>query len=226
MSRIGCLVLHGFGGDVHEVLPLARALQSAGYQVECPTLEGHGMGKRHLARSTRRQWVLSAEEAYRRLSMRADKFVIIGFSMGGLIGLQLAKRFPAKKLFTVNTPYYYWDFRQMANNLRSDFSGFLKRYARSSVRYPLRSMVQFRLLLSETKQLLSQVHCPYHILQGLRDDTVKAISAEYLRKGVHSRDIRVSLFERSGHQIFLGEEADTAIQTILDDLRESVGTCP
>lgn len=40
-NDIGCLILHGFGGDVKEVAPLAACLIDQEYKVLCPSLKGH-----------------------------------------------------------------------------------------------------------------------------------------------------------------------------------------
>ncbi len=37
----GCLVIHGFGGGIHEIKPLADHLSNAGYTVAYPKLKGH-----------------------------------------------------------------------------------------------------------------------------------------------------------------------------------------
>jgi carboxylesterase len=219
-SSIGCLVLHGFAGDIRDVLPLAKRLREEGYHVECPTLEGHGLGRRHLSRSTRHEWIRSAEEAYKRLTMRADHIVVIGFSMGGLLAFHVASRHPVGLLFTLNTPYRYWDVKQAVSYLREDFAAHSRRYLNSMVKIPVRSMLQFRRLLAETKPLLAQVSCPYVLLQAKRDDTVHSVSAEYLARSVASPSPRITYYERSGHMLLHSPDADEAIALILDSIRE------
>lgn len=219
MSTIGCLIIHGFAGDVKEVMPLARHLRDLGYVIECPTLEGHGVNRRTLGQSTRKMWINSAEEAYKRLAMRADRIVVIGFSMGGLLAFQIASRYPVELLFTINTPYYYWDVRQALHNVRENPRLHLPRYVSGLTRIPLRSMVQFRLLLGETKRLLPEVSCPYVILQAKRDDTVKWASAEHLAKHVGSQPA-VAYFANSGHLLLHDKDAAAAIDFIARTLQE------
>ncbi len=220
MSQIGILILHGFAGEVREVLPLARALQEEGYIIECPTLEGHGLGRQALGKSTRHDWLFSAEEGYKRLTMRAERIVVIGFSMGGLLALHLAAKYPVEYLFTLNTPYYYWDIRQAVRKLTTDFRTHFPRYISGATRIPMSSMLQFRRLLQETKQLMPQVTCPYAILQGEQDDTVQAISAEHLRQQVGSQHISVDYFPRSDHLLLLGPEAEEAIGLVIRKVKE------
>lgn len=220
MSSLGCLILHGFAGDVHEVLPLARSLQAQGFVIECPTLEGHGLSRRQLGTSNRNDWLRSAEEAYQRLAMRTDAMVLIGFSMGGLLSLQLASRYPVSQLITLNTPYHYWDLRQARINLRGDFHTHARRYLRGLSKIPLRSMLQFRQLLAETKLQLPQVTCPYLIIQGNQDDTVQAVSAEHLRQSVQSAHCWIKYFPRSGHLLLHGEEADEVINLVTETVAQ------
>nr|WP_323958401.1 alpha/beta fold hydrolase [Brevibacillus composti] len=218
---VGCLVLHGFAGDIGDVLPLAKALQAEGYPVECPTLEGHGRGRSGLAASTRQDWLRSADEAYKRLSMRADDIIVIGFSMGGLLAIHLVTRYPARLLITVNTPYAYWDIRQAVHNLRGDFAVHSRRYVKGLTTIPIVSMLQFRKLLQETKQLIPRVSLPYLLLQSRRDDTVQARSAELLAASAAPEAApKIAWFEHSGHMIFRDPDRDAAIALILAAIRD------
>lgn len=220
-NTLGCLVLHGFAGDIRDVLPLAQALREAGYHVECPTLEGHGADRRRLAQSTRHDWLRSAEEAYKRLAMRADPIVVIGFSMGGLLAFHVASRHPVRLLVTINTPYHYWEVRQALRNLREDFATHSRRYINGLVKIPLRSMLQFRRLLEETKPLLPNIRVPYVLLQSRRDDTVRPSSAEHLAKSVaYEAGARITWYDNSGHMLLHSPDRDDAIARILDAIRE------
>jgi carboxylesterase len=221
MPAVGCLVLHGFAGDIRDVLPLANALRAEGYHVECPTLEGHGLDRRVLAKSTRKDWLRSADEAYKRLSLRAQEIIVIGFSMGGLLAINLVHRYPARLLITINTPYAYWDVEQALAYLREDFSSHSRRYVQGLVKIPVRSMLQFRQLLAETKAILPQVSIPYVLLQSRRDDTVQARSAEHLVSSVSpSCAPHITWYDRSGHMIFHDADRDDAIARVLAAVRE------
>lgn len=220
-KTVGCLLIHGFAGDINDVLPLAKRLREEGYQVECPTLEGHGTTRREMAKSTRHDWLRSAHEAYKRLSMRADSIVVIGFSMGGLLAFHLATTYPVELLITMNTPYKYWDVKEALNYLREDFHTHSRRYIRGIGRIPLSSMVQFRRLLSETKPLLPKVTTPYLLLQARRDDTVHAVSAELLASSVNeAASAQISWYENSNHMILHGPDKDEAIAHVVDKIKE------
>lgn len=220
-ETVGCLVIHGFAGDINDILPLAKRLREEGYQVECPTLEGHGTTRRQMAKSTRHDWLKSAEEGYKRLSMRADKIVVIGFSMGGLLAFHIATTYPVELLITMNTPYKYWDVKEAMNYLREDFPTHSRRYLRGIGRIPFRSMLQFRRLLSETKPLLPKVETPYVLLQAKRDDTVHAVSAELLANSVSSAaSAQINWYEHSNHMLLHGPDKEEAIDQVMTTIRE------
>ncbi|GEB32499.1 MULTISPECIES: alpha/beta hydrolase [Brevibacillus] len=226
-GTVGCLLIHGFAGDINDILPLAKVLREAGYQVECPTLEGHGTTRRQMARSTRNDWLRSAEEGYKRLSMRAETIVIIGFSMGGLLAFHLTTRYPVELLITINTPYKYWDVKEALHYLREDFPTHSRRYIRSIGRIPVSSMLQFRRLLSETKPLLRQVKTPYYLLQAMRDDTVHAVSAQLLATSVdQSASPQITWYEHSNHMLLHGPDKEAAIHDVLATLKERFPDSP
>lgn len=104
-SQPKILLIHGFGGGVHEVQPLADDLVAQGYQVSCPVLAGHAplggrVDRRILSRSKWTDWVEDAKMALQQLASELEpsesqdtpvpEVVVIGFSMGGLIAFQLA----------------------------------------------------------------------------------------------------------------------------------------
>ncbi len=220
-ETVGCLLIHGFAGDINDILPLAKRLREEGYHVECPTLEGHGTTRRQMAKSTRHDWLRSAEEAYKRLKMRADSIVVIGFSMGGLLAFHLTTNYPVELLITLNTPYKYWDVKQAMSYLREDFPTHSRRYIQGIGRIPLSSMVQFRRLLEETKPLLPKITTPYLLLQARLDDTVHAVSAEILASSVDAAATpQISWYEHSNHMILHGPDKEEAIQYVMEKIKE------
>jgi len=101
---VGALLLHGFSGTPGEMRPLADYLLARGAAVEAPLLAGHGGAQEQLATATWRDWTDSARAGLDRLRARCSVVIVVGFSMGGAIGLYLAARTPIDGLACVSTP--------------------------------------------------------------------------------------------------------------------------
>lgn len=95
------LLIHGFSGSPFELHLLAERLHRAGYHVSLPLLAGHHQSLRALADSTWHDWLASAEQALLKLHERVltatslpPQIAVVGFSMGGLLSVELARRYP------------------------------------------------------------------------------------------------------------------------------------
>lgn len=229
-SKPKILLIHGFGGGVHEVQPLADDLVAHGYQVACPVLAGHTpiggkVDRRILSRAKWRDWVEDAEREFQQLvgeqgscnldGSSGSHVVVIGFSMGGLIAFQLAARQsgndPARfgnrinSVITINTPIYYWNLLQVARNLVDDLQNrrlsHSRRYLRAKSNSPIPAMLEFLKLLQNTKRLLPQVNCPALLLQAKDDDTVRLASVDYLLSHLGSSRKSARYLEKGGHLV-------------------------
>ncbi|HEX9061419.1 MAG TPA: alpha/beta fold hydrolase [Clostridia bacterium] len=226
-SNVGCLLIHGFGGSLEEVAPMAKKLSEEGFKVVCPVLKGHTGVKNDLGNCTYLDWIISAEEGFEALRKECDKFFIVGFSMGGLIALQLSQKYKLIGVATLNTPIYYWDFRQIADNIKRDIINkrfdSIKRYINSGNALPFKALVNFRILLSKTKRILGNTECPLFVAQALKDDTVRKASARYILNGVSSERKVIRFYENSGHQILKSEDAEKVMDDVLGFINELLG---
>lgn len=245
-SQPKILLIHGFGGGVHEVQPLADDLVAQGYQVACPVLAGHAplggrVDRRILSRSKWTDWV---EDAHMELQQNDSDVVVIGFSMGGLIAFQLASRQLAdsqtansltgtpkiRSIITINTPIYYWNLLQVAKNLLDDLRHIsldhTKRYLRAKGNSPIPAMLEFLKLLQNTKSLLPQINCPALILQAKDDDTVRLTSVNYLLSHLGSSQKSAKFIGRGGHLILHSDQASEVMQIITEALQKMTEELP
>lgn len=215
----GCLIVHGFGGCLDEISPLASRLEEEGYQVICPVLAGHTGRRRDLKGVNYKQWVSSAEEGLKELLSTCEEVYLIGFSMGGLISLYLATRYKVSGVITLNSPIFYWDVKRIALNILEDIKlkklDNTRRYLSSSKSFPISALFNFRILLSKAKPLLKEVHCPVFIAQALEDDTVRTSSASFLTKNIASQQKVTKYYEKSGHLILWSKSADQVINDVI-----------
>jgi carboxylesterase len=200
VNTTGILLVHGFAGGINEVALLRDHLTERGYQVECPLLLGHGGTKKELAKTTYKDWIASADHACNELSKRCDRIVAVGFSMGGLIAVNL-RHHGFAGIVTVNTPYYYWNHRIIAANLKSDFRHYGRKYLAASTDKPLSSMIEFQKLLTRTKPMFGDITCKALVVQALDDDTVHKKSAEHIYNKLRGEKTYFEL-PSGGHIIF------------------------
>lgn len=219
---MGVLLIHGFGGDISEVAPLSDSLKARGYTVASAELRGHGGCRKELRASDWRGWVASAQEALEVLKQEADLIFIIGFSMGGLIAVNLAIDNPVMGIATLNSPIYCWHKRQIAKNTLEDLKQgsreHIRHYLASGVKFPWQTLLNFQRLLYHTKKRLKELQCPIFVAQGMVDDTVSPRSAAYIFRRVGSSEKRLRRYPHSGHLICY--EPDSA--QLFSDLREFI----
>lgn len=188
--KIGCLIIHGFGGTTSDVEPLNKYLQSKGFVTFCPSLKFSMENRKVFTNVNYREWIQSAEFSLSYLKSKCKNVVIIGFHIGGLVAVNFATRFKNFAVVTINAPISYWDIKNIYYNILIDFKTRdfknVKRYAKVLTEYSVSELVNFKMLLGSTKSILETVKAPIFIAQSLMDDSVDHRSGEYIYKKVSS----------------------------------------
>jgi carboxylesterase len=92
-SNIGVLVIHGFTSTTSSMLYIAENLAAAGFNVELPSLPGHGTKWQDLCTITYQDWLDHLDSSLEILRSRTDNIFLCGLSLGGALALRLAERF-------------------------------------------------------------------------------------------------------------------------------------
>ena len=213
-----CLLIHGFTGGPFEVMPLAEHLIENGYHVSVPTLAGHAGNFKELGQVTYQDWIASAEAALVGLLAEYQRVNIIGFSMGGLISIYLADKYDIKALVTLSAPVYVLDYKRIAENIyfglkNKDYRR-IEKYAANVARVPLKAALNFKLILKEAKPLISKINTPLLVIQGLKDDTVKPKSAEYIYNNAASLNKQIHYLPKSSHLVCLDVEKEIVFELV------------
>lgn len=104
-NEIGCLLVHGFTGTPREMRLMGEYLQPFGWTVLAPRLAGHGTTPKDLERCRWHDWLASVEDGIHLLRQNCSKVFVIGLSMGGLLSIIAAARYPVDGLVAISTPY-------------------------------------------------------------------------------------------------------------------------
>jgi carboxylesterase len=230
----GVLVLHGFGGTPAHLRMLAEHLNDGGFTVLGPLVEGHGTDLEHMETTGRRDWLDSAHRGFETLSETCDRVHLFGFSMGGLLCLNLAAQLRAASLAVLNTPIKLHDRRQpLARVLKyvqrfrmwegdePEPEGEAARYWIQYEGFSMRAAVQLLDLIRETKAQLSRVTCPLLVIQSRADESVRAVSAEIIRDRTSSFRKELVWLEHSRHNSLLYDERNTIHEAVLEHLRRA-----
>lgn len=224
ISKKGCLIIHGFGGGYFEIEHLAEYLKAKGYLVACPSLTGHTGKRDDLKGVSYLEWLQSAEDSLNTIIDQCDECYVAGFSMGGLIAMNLCNSYNLKKLVTINTPIYCWDIKNILGYLRYDMihktTIYITKYIRSIFKYPMSAMYNFRLFLYKTKKIINNVRIPALVIQAKGDDTVKVKSGKYIYEHLGSKYKKLNHYERSNHVILNSEVYSKVCEDIYDFLEE------
>lgn len=97
-GREAVLGIHGYTGYPGELEYPARKLADHGFTVAVPRLPGHGTWGEDFQGSNGNQWLRAAEDAWLELASDHEKVHVMGHSMGGILAVLLAARFPVEKL--------------------------------------------------------------------------------------------------------------------------------
>lgn len=96
------LLIHGFTGSPYELHLLGLDLHRRGYSCTAPLLAGHHQSLTALAVTRWPDWLASADKALHNLwqellaTRKNPRLAVVGLSMGGLLALELGRRYPAQ----------------------------------------------------------------------------------------------------------------------------------
>src|SRR5512140_2984466 len=93
-GETGCLLIHGYTGTPFEMRMLGDFLAQAGYTVLAPRLSGHATQPEDMLRGRWQDWQASVEDGLNLLKGCTERQVVMGLSLGGVLALLTAARFP------------------------------------------------------------------------------------------------------------------------------------
>ncbi len=228
-EHIGVLLLHGFTSHLNTVNGLIPFLKEAGITYEMPILRGHGTRYQDLSGVTAKDWYIDAERALIKLWNRVDRVVIVGLSMGGLVGLELSMRHPDKiaGLVTVAACLKFADPLTKFTDMLSKFVRFwpspnafndlsLKSNSRNYEKFATSAFASLYQYSQEIAERLPEVHVPIRILQSKKDQITAPQAANIIYEKVSSQIREIVWYQESGHEMMQDCEAESVFVDIME----------
>lgn len=100
------LLIHGFPGTPAEMRPLAATLQQAGWTVEGLLLPGFGAQLESLSQRRHTEWILAARDAVITLRERHPHVLLVGYSMGAAVAVNVAAQFQQLDGLVLIAPFW------------------------------------------------------------------------------------------------------------------------
>ncbi|MBN1146746.1 MAG: alpha/beta fold hydrolase [Anaerolineales bacterium] len=215
-SRTGCLLVHGFTGTPKEMRWLGEYLAQQGYSVLGVRLAAHATRPEDMIRARWRDWLASVEDGWNLLSGCCERIFVMGLSMGGMLALTFAARFPVAGVVAMATPHHMPpDPRVPFIKLISIFKPLLPKEPshwydpqayEQHADYPVdptRAYIEVRDLMGVMRAALPQVTAPALLIYSKNDQTVTAQEKhmEQIYAALGSQDKQSLWVENSSHVI-------------------------
>ena len=226
-TKTGVLLVHGFTSDERSVGKLERVANELGFETETPRLRGHGEHYRDLSGKRWEHWSDDVYQGYLRLRRRVERVVVGGFSMGGLLALELAARpdvevvgvaalAPATHIAHPLSAFAWmvqgW-YRFLPMGKAVGYSDPSLALADDSYsRMATDAFVSFyRASRRVRRHLPGQIRVPVLLIHARNDRVIKPRSSQFAFDTVQSDSKELIWLDRSGHALLDDVEADQVV---------------
>lgn len=208
-----CLLMHGLGGTPFDLSWVTQSLNKAGVGTHAVTLPGHGSTVEAYGAARFADWTAFVENEYQELVAKGKRVLVGGFSLGGILALHLAQRFPVTGVVALASPMYLYKlypyftpdprlfimpllarWRKVEyHHRRSDLSREIAPWeGHEGVVFPPQ-VVDLLQGMSVVRKKLSKVTAPLLFMQARGDATCNIYNACYIARHVGSKDVRVRI---------------------------------
>ncbi|MFO0762462.1 MAG: alpha/beta fold hydrolase [Byssovorax sp.] len=234
-AKRACLFLHGLGGGIYELEPLAARVHARGFTVSGFNYPGHDAPVDRMPASRWEDWYARVEERYRALRDRGLAVSVVGFSTGCQLALLLASEQPVERLVLLS-PYvrirhrWYYGARPEAylkavGTLVTDVPRRPLSINDRAMRAEAKKVVFFRTfnlaavrsaieLIDRVRPRLASIRAPALVMQSVEDGVVDPAGAEDLHDALGSTERELHWLRRSDHVIGLDVEREVVFKRV------------
>ncbi len=229
-QKIGVLLIHGFTSFRASLEILIPELDKKNIPWHYPILAGHNTKPEDLEDKTWEHWQKDVENGLNYLLPVCKQIIIIGLSMGALLSLELATKYPDKiKGLILLSPAL--KFRNPLTKYTTQITQRMKKIPGinllrfSTIKlsetqpgyswFPAKSFHQYWLRTQHFDSVLEKIIQPTTIFHSKKDRLADPAGAEYIYNKIKSKEKKIIWLEKSGHEILLDVESEEIVNKII-----------
>lgn len=233
-NGLGILLIHGLLASPAELKDYGHYLAKQGFTVLGIRLKGHGTSPYALRDVSYEQWFASVQRGFSILRIYCPKLLVIGFSTGGALGLQLAAKKHAEiiGLVAVSVPIKFVNPAFMlvpllhnTNTLVRWFSSLegVKPFIDNTSEHPdinyrntpVRALYELRRMIAHMEAILPDIETPTLLLYADQDPIVAPHSTETVYEKLGTSQKQLQPIKANRHGILMENIGGT--WSIIDD---------
>ncbi|MCF6158285.1 MAG: alpha/beta fold hydrolase [wastewater metagenome] len=233
-----CLLIHGFGSGPILMREIGEYLHRDGHTARGFLLPGHCRNMGGIACGSHHSWFEKVESEYQQLSNKYKEVVVVGFSLGALLAMQLAIKYPIKKIILLSIPlflvreylpisFFIKIFKNFTPRIRTwrrkcymeseIYSGYL--YHPIDTYYSFQAIEDMITTIEIVKPGLKDITSSTLIIHSKRDGVADPLSAGYVLEHLGSPDKQLLWLEQSHHYILCDNEKHIVFDSIRNFLK-------
>lgn len=236
-NRVGCLLLHGLTGTPYEVRELGQRLHAAGYTAVGIRLPGHATRYTDLDSVPWTAWVDAVDVALGLLADRSDQVFVMGLSLGAVLALYAASRFPVAGVVAMGTMWELPRWQVATVRLTLSFRPYEFKRRGSSILDPnarakhptydhmvMRAVLQFDQLGAAMRAALPEVTAPVLLVHSRHDPVAPPSGVERILATLGSQDKQAAWVDNSAHIITEDYDKEEVFRVVLDWVAKHIET--
>lgn len=223
--------IHGILGSPTQFEPLFTLAVDRGYSAVALLLPGHGGSSKAFRESNASQWEAHVSDQIIELSARYASILLVGHSMGGLLAIHAALKYPKiNGLFCIALPLH---LKISLRSLRMSAAVMLHKAKRNDHNATMQAalaahsiepaafldyiswlpnFMALSRLAKQTRAVLGALHTAIILCFCAKDESVSKKSIRTAHKGLTQCDCKIYELPHAGHFLYSGED-----QTLLQE---------
>lgn len=237
LSKKTFFLIHGYTGSPTDFNGLGNYLHNRfNVNVIIPRIIGHGTQVSDLDKLNYEDFLKDIEEKLKKEIIKGNNVIIVGFSLGGLLALDLASKYKIKGVLNVSTSY---SFKFLVNIIRyiipmtplkytkkPDYN-LKKRIKLGAYTYPMTHLKGFKIVSQAKKRInkiLKKIIIPCLFIHYKKDNIISYKGDKIISNKISSKIKKCIVFPSSGekeHNIFYSSYHNEIYKLLGDFVNEN-----